>query len=94
MSDQQKILTKAIQKAIDGGWKFQPFPDKYFPDYLSATGLVSHIAMTVNDLRLNAVIFNYTKGSPKPSFNGANFADFSNWLEAKVEARRLMQEES
>ena len=54
-----EILERAIRKAVDGGWKFQPFGDRYFPNYLSADGLVGHIAATINDLRLNAVIFNH-----------------------------------
>jgi hypothetical protein len=55
----QQTLTKAIEKAIAGGWKFQPFPDNYFPNYLTEHDLAVHVAVTVNDLRLYATIFNH-----------------------------------
>lgn len=56
----KEILEKAIQKAIDGGWNFQPFPEQYFPiSYMNGDVLVKHIATTIDDLRLFATIFNH-----------------------------------
>lgn len=55
----QQILERAIRKAIVNGWNYQPFGDRYFPNYISGDRLIEHIASTIDDLRLNAVIFNH-----------------------------------
>lgn len=60
MSSDKQILEKAIQKAIDGGWNLKTWPsERYWPNYLSDEHLVRHAAETLNDMRLEHLIFNH-----------------------------------
>lgn len=60
MESKTDIITKAIQKAIDGGWVWQDFQGRgYFPVYLKGEAIAKHIAETMLDMRLYSLIFNH-----------------------------------
>lgn len=47
-----------VQRAINNGWTWQTFQGRYFPDYLGER-TANHIAITMNDMRLNCLLFNH-----------------------------------
>lgn len=57
--DNTAVLERAIRVAIENGWKWQNFEGPgYFPSYLKEPLLVRHIAVTMNDMRLEHLIYN------------------------------------
>lgn len=58
----EQILIGVITKAVAGGFDLRKWPspnDNYWPKYLSGEALIAHVAQTVDDMRLEHLIFNH-----------------------------------